>query len=278
MNDVIENFIITREWAIDLQYGLSQLAQLQLNTSLFGKTEKEPLHVKTIEHTGTVGFGQSGKTKVYNIKELGLIGPMIAEDQMCTYGIRSLANEIYDAYSDSNVDGILIIGNTGGGEAAAGKLLYSALKDANKPVVFHAQMLASGGIWGSLPATEIVGDIDGQFGSVGAYLSISKDVLKMLNDQVLMIYAKQSPRKNKVIKSLMDGQTLVAQEYVNELAQDFINLVKPKLNKDDPNYQYALEGDMFNAKQAKSLGLIDSIGTKNQALQRLVSHINYSKK
>ena len=265
------SFIQSRDWAIDFNFGLSQLSTVLLNMEL-GKIERPEIVSNSINVEGATSSNETSK----HIKVLSLTGAMFTEDQACSYGIRSLTKELYKAYNDTNVLGILIEGNTGGGESTSGHLLNSAIKDKNKPVVIHAQMLASAGIMGTLNATEIVADGEAaQFGSIGSYISIDTNVAKWLAENIDDLYAEQSTNKNYEIREYLKGNKVPLQNYVNKNAQHFIDAVTPKLKGNDAVKQTTVSGGMFYAQDAKRRGLVDSIGGRNYAINRIIQHSKY---
>lgn len=206
-----------------------------------------------------------------NIAMINFSGVMYTDDQYCgPRGIRSITEQLYAAYGDPSVNAILLIANTPGGQASAAKILRSAILDKNKPVVVFSQLLASGGVWATVDADEIVADIGSQFGSIGAYMSFDKEMVKYYIENIDDIYATQSEEKNYDIRQYMAGNKDPLQKTIDSLAKDFINLVKPKMKGTEENISKMLKGGMFPATFAKSVGLVSRIGTRNAAIERAV--------
>jgi protease IV len=267
-------------WAIDIAFGLSQLSTAIFNISngFDAKEIRDSFKSFDIEvvsdSRSDYGSGSSGGIGM--IKVIPLVGTMFTEDQACgPRGMRSIVNEIYSTYNNTNYKGILIQANTGGGQSSAGKMLDSALQDKNKPVVVHANMLASAGIMGTINATEIIGDVHGEFGSIGSYISIDKDLIEYYKEYVDDIYADQSSNKNLEFREYIKGNKLPMQDYINKNAQSFIESVRPRLKGSEAKIAETLKGGMYDSKSAKSRGLLDSIGTRNFAMQRLSAHAKY---
>jgi len=269
----ISALITGNEWVINQEWGLTELATIMLNAN---HTKKEISSINTLN--GLSVNGNNSSSQQYKIGVIQLQGVMITEDQSCgPTGIRTLRNELYKFYSDSNISGILIEANTGGGQASAAKMLNSAIIDRNKPVVVHAQMLASGGIWGTINVDEIIGDVGSTFGSVGAYTSIDKEMVKNYLNTIDDIYADQSSDKNKDIREYLLGNKEPLQQSVNKLADDFIKLVKPKLKGTNEEIAKVLKGGMFDSNFSLKTGLINRVGTRNLAINRVIQNIKYYK-
>lgn len=267
-------------WEIDFNFGLNQLANAIFNLSngFDTKLVRDSFNSFDIDPNNATSNsnGKGNSSNVGMIKVIPLVGTMFTEDQACgPRGVRSIVNEIYQTYNDPNYSGILIQGNTGGGQSSAGRILDSALMDKNKPVVVHATMLASAGIMGTLHATEIMGDVYSEFGSIGSYISIDKDLINYYKEAIDDIYAEQSSNKNLEFREYIAGNKKPMQDYINKNAQVFIDSVKGKLKGTEAVIAETLKGGMYQAKDAKRRGLIDSIGTRKQAINRLVSLIQY---
>lgn len=211
---------------------------------------------------------------------LQLSGAMMQDDFLSTKGMRSFADDIRKADQHPNIAGIIIEANTGGGELLAGQTLRNAIKDTKKPVLVYAHYLASAGVWGTLFADHIMAAGKGsEVGSIGVFTSVSKGFLSAYKDQVLSVYSKKSPNKNSTFRALLDGDTSVLQASLTEADEIFMADVQ----RNRPlagNVEDTLAGGMFFGSEAKARGLVDSIGTFNEAvaeIQRLIRTKNQTK-
>jgi ClpP class serine protease len=200
---------------------------------------------------------------------LKLSGAMQQEDFLSTQGIQTLAAQIRQADASPNIDGILIETNTGGGELLAGQTLRNAIKDTKKPVLVYAHYLASAGIWGTLFADHIMAAGKGsEFGSIGVFTQINKQFLGYYKEHVMAVYSRKSPNKNKDFRSLLDGDASVLEDSVTQADEIFMADVR----RNRPlagDIEGTLSGAMFYADEAKSRGLVDSIGTFADAVAQL---------
>lgn len=208
-----------------------------------------------------------------------LQGVMRANEGLSTRGIDSLVNELRQAYGDSRIEGAIIEANTGGGEVAAAQILRAAISSRTKPVVVHANLLASGGILSTLDADEIIAYDDlSQFGSVGIFISISKQFVSWYNENVDDIYSNKSPNKNKAFRDLLSGNRETIVDDLTRKDEMFMKAVQ-EARPLKGDIEETLSGSMFMAKDAKRRGLIDGIGDTAYAIERLKSHIaSYKRK
>ena len=202
----IQNYILSRTWAIDRLYGLSEFARFLFENQsglIPDYSEIRSRNAPIIMNNAYVFQGNAWNAKSSDIPEgsiikMSLSGTMIYEDGPCSYGIKSMVNTLYDVYNNSKIAGVMIEANTGGGESTAGTALMSAVADKNKPVVFHFHTLGSAGIMAALPSNEIIAATAmASAGSIGVFASISKELLKWYSENILDIYSDLSPDKNK---------------------------------------------------------------------------------
>lgn len=272
------NYLLCQDWMIDELYAIQQFNEVLFNMSLGHKIEKRNSIISFIDGNNIeVPTTNINSSESNSILVMRLSGAMTVNDQPCSDGIQTLSDNLYKAYSNKNISGILLDVNSGGGESTAGHILKQAISDSNKPVVVHGVTVGSAALLSTLPATEIVANGESaKFGSIGSFVSISKKFLEDYSKNFIDVYASSSPDKNKEIRQLFVGDSALLQKSVDKNAEVFQQEVQKYRNlKYDP--AKTLSGGMFEAKDAKKRGLVDSIGTRSYAIQRLRSHIKYIK-
>lgn len=286
------SMICSGNWHIDFFHGLSYFANYIEKNSLIETAsssaiikdiirEKETQGLKILTDNGFVSYKDKSGSFVdipkSTIAKIKLSGAMRLEDSLSTKGINSLSNEIEIAKYNSKIKGLYIEVSSGGGESLAGNKLYNVLKSFGKPIVSGAYVAASAAYKAILASNEIIGIGDtSEFGSIGSMASINKAFLKYIKENYVDIYSRLSPNKNKSIRELMesDDKSLVLDE-LDESVKLFQSLVIKErgLNPESSKTTEALKGGIYFAKQAKSIGLIDQIGTEDFAIKRLYSYI-----
>lgn len=204
---------------------------------------------------------------------LKLNGVMRANDGMSSRGVGSLIRDLNAAYDNQNIDGIIIEANTGGGESLAGTMLQSAIEESPKPVVVYAHMLASAGVRGTLAADEIIASGPGaQIGSIGTYITLDKDFARYYTRWYEDLYADKSTNKNKDFREYLKGNVEPLRQSINRSNDNFLKEVQQyrPLRGDVEN---TLSGELFYAKDAKSRGLVDGVGSFQYAVQRLSANV-----
>lgn len=200
---------------------------------------------------------------------LKLSGTMRLEDGMSSRGINSMAQDIQRANANPNISAILIEATTGGGESLSGQALKNAIKDSQKPVLVYAHYLGSAGVHGAIAADYIMAaGSTSSIGSIGTFVSINKKIVEWYNDNVDDIYSDASPEKNKEWREYLNGNKEPFVQLVKQDAINFQNEVRKYRNLTG-DVEHTLSGAMLPADLALERGLIDSIGTFQDAINML---------
>ena len=277
----VVNLIVSQEWAIDLGYGLSELNKFLFNLEAgvdYAELRKQSSKIEFFSNynplNGVEDFSSS--LPEGTVAKLNLTGVMRLEDGMCSQGIKSLSQDFYRAYGDTNIKAILLDVNSGGGDPQAGAELNATIGDRNKPVIVRTSFAGSAAVMGILQADEIIAASEfAKIGSIGAYSSISKEMLDYYKENVVEIYSDLSADKNAEFRDAVEGKYEKLKASLNSLAknfQDHVTRYRP-LSGSAETIAETLRGGMFEAVDAKNRGLVDSIGTQNYALKRVLSYI-----
>ena len=168
--------------------------------------------------------------------------------------------------------------NSGGGDPQAGSELSQALKRQNKTCGGEGfAYLCICLLYGVLNADEIIAASEySNIGSIGAFISVNSKFLKEYSEQIIDIYATNSPNKMMYL-GVLAGDYTAAQRSIDSLAQIFQNDVK-NTRKLSENILIPFSGVSGKPLEAKRGGLIDSIGSKNYAIKRIINYLNSKSK
>lgn len=295
-NRDIEAFLLSGNFEIEESWGFDQLVDYlnELNLLRAGADYKE-LGIGMRRHSArpSVISMVAGQPKVINDPEvlktaldtpagsfahLRLQGVMRSQDGASSRGINQLINDFHAANQNDNIHGILLEATTGGGESIAGTMLQGVIAESPKPVVVWTHFLGSAGVRGTLPADEIIASSDAaQVGSIGTFITLSKDFARYYTAYYDDIYADKATNKNRDFREFLKGNLQPLRDSVNRSNQFFLDEVARfrDLRRD---IEHTLSGEVFHAREAKSRGLIDGIGTFNYALSRLEANVKRRKK
>jgi len=207
-----------------------------------------------------------------------LHGSMLKYGNYCSYGCAEVADMIVDAANSPKISGILLDIDSGGGSVDAIAPLVNAIKysqSKGKPVVANCDLCASAAYYVACHCDEIIADntISSEFGSIGVMMSFI-DYAKYYENAGIKqhtVYSNLSDYKNASFEAAKKGEyEQIKSEELDPLAKRFQEAVKcTRGDKLDLKIEGIIAGRMFYAEQAKKNGLIDSIGNRDFAIQRV---------
>jgi protease IV len=209
-----------------------------------------------------------------NLQEIELKGPIMSSDD--------ILKQIDDAKNNEKIKGVLFSINSPGGGVAPSIDISYAIKDLSKtkPVlVYGGDVMASGGYYSAIYANKIMANPGSMIGSIGVIMEGAnmEPLFKKIGIDTQIV--KQG--KYKEIGTMSREWTPEERTELETLTRDTYDLfvkdvtVARKLNPKNMN-QYA-DAHVYSALRAKSVGLIDLIGTKQQAKEEIQKMSNVEK-
>jgi len=189
---------------------------------------------------------------------------------------QEIVEAIESAGKSSEVAGVLLEVDSGGGSAVASKEIYDALASLEKPsVAYLREIAASGGYYAASAADYVVANPNTITGSIGARATV-------INYEELFskLGLRQENLKTGELKDIGEGHRNLTQKereilgtLLNETFENFrSDLEKGRGGKlDKALFEQALDARILSAKQALQAGLVDEIGGRKQALKKAAS-------
>ncbi|MFA9191123.1 S49 family peptidase [Flavobacterium sp. FZUC8N2.13] len=209
-----------------------------------------------------------------SVAVIDMVGPIMKYGGMCSYGAEEIAMAMYAADRNPNIMGIVFNEDgPGGGVNAIGPFIQFG-KDKTKPVVAIADQCASLHYWAMCAVADhkmANNNVSAAFGSVGIVASFAdnREYLENLGYKFHDIYPPESEHKNLAVKLALEGKyEMITEEHLSPLAIKFQGGVRaacPNLKEEVG----VLTGKTFGADDALKYGMIDSIGSLDQAINRL---------
>lgn len=202
------------------------------------------------------------------------VGSMYKYGSWFNWGSDELVAYAREFDSHPNIIGQVWRDDSGGGTISSVGPYLEFLRYKRKPVVSLLDLCGSANYYKNCGTDYMMAenDVSSMFGSIGVMLQIL-DFTKMLEQMGIeehVIYADESDYKNKAFKLALEGKyELIKDEFLNPAAVRFQNHVKenrPGLNE---GVEGILRGKMFFAEEALEHGLIDSIGSLPEAIDRV---------
>ena len=174
----------------------------------------------------------------------------------------------------NKVRGVLLVINSGGGDANSTEILYNQLLKISekKPVYALIEGVgASGAYWLACSAEKIFAMRTSIVGSIGV-ISMSPDFSEFLeNIGIKMRINKIGKYKdmNSPFRNMTDEENKIYTGIMNDIYLAFRDEVKKRRNFTDEKLETIATGLVFSAEQAKENGLIDGIGNIDNVLDQL---------
>lgn len=215
------------------------------------------------------------KTKADKIAIINAIGPIMTGSSQSDFlsgevmGSTTMVKAIRQARDDATVKAIVLRVDSPGGSALASDLMWHELQTVKKPVIASmGDVAASGGYYISMGADKIFaepGTLTGSIGVVGGKLALEKLYAKI---GISMTVLQRG--KNGGVMSLTTPFTDSEKAAMHKLLEDIYGQFTGKAAKgrkmDIEKLQSLAKGRVYTGDQAKKLGLIDEIGTLDDAV------------
>ena len=199
---------------------------------------------------------------------LKMTGVMQTQDSLSTRGVATLCEDIRNCNADPSIGAIVLKVESGGGMSLAGQMLQGAIKDSHLPVVVHADFMASAAVRGTLQADHIMAAGPGtEVGSIGSMISIDKWWANYYKKNYDDLYSRKARDKNREWREYLKGNKGPLVDSATKDDEIFMQeVIEHRPLRGDTGK--TLRGGMFFAEEALERGLVDSIGTFNEAIIR----------
>jgi protease-4 len=211
------------------------------------------------ERTETVTVGSGGKLAVVELR-----GVITSSEDV----VRQLKK-----YRDSRgVRGIVLHIESPGGGVVASQEMYEEVRkvrDGGKPVVVSMGALAaSGGYYVACGATRLVanrGTLTGSIGVISEFLQL-KNALDKLGIDMKTIKAGKLKDAGSPTKKMTEEDQQYFQALMDEVHDQFKEVVTRERHLSPAKVRALADGRVFTGEQAVALGLVDTIGTFEDAV------------
>jgi protease-4 len=266
--------LLSSSWMLD-ESSKSALMPFLLGMIQGKEIPKDSFNATSFLFSDTLGnlSAQNDATEILqnSVAVVQIHHPIFKYDQQCgPKGTQTIIGQLKVFEANPNIVGVVLDFNSGGGQVSGTREFFDFVKNYSKPIGSFtndvigsaAYYMASGGnfITASKYA-DAIGSIGVMFSSVNLAGALEKQGGILIEE-----YSDLSPEKNKLSRALKEGKTdVLIKEYLNPAAEQFHADVLSVRNVNEK----ALKGDVFNPQKALKLGLIDSIGTLQNAIDKV---------
>lgn len=272
--------LINGRWFIDKPYGHSLLP------SLFSILEGKDISIKSGEREPDIfislkklnaplvaasGFDSGNNDSEY-VAVINLKDPIYKYSQECgPSGTKSKMQSMKSYAQDPNCIGVVLDIDSGGGQVSGTPEFYDYITSFKKPVVAYTDgLMCSAAYYIGSAASHIIAnkraDAIGSIGVMVSFIDFS-GIYEKQGAKLITEYATQSTEKNKAFEELLKGNPeLYIKTELDPIAEDFINDIKAVRPGVDPS---VFKGGTWNAQESLDKKLIDSIGTLQDAVNKV---------
>ena len=223
--------------------------------------------VSSSDNTVTTDFGYSYIGTLY-------IDGQIDEAGTGTYNHQYLLNAIDAMMNDSDNKGLILHVNTPGGSVYASDELYLKIKEyqeeTGRPVYSSMQSQAtSGGYYISASSDKIIANRNCWTGSIGVTMGTLMDVsglLEKLGIKTETITSGANKAMGSNMEPMTEEQREIFQSLVDDAYDQFVGIVAEGRDMSEKKVRKLADGRIYTARQALENGLIDQIGTYEEAI------------
>lgn len=201
-----------------------------------------------------------------NLAKIYLQGPIIDSE--------GIANQIDKIIDTPSIKGVLLIINSPGGSVSASVEISDMIAELKQkmPVITYVQgVMASGSYYAGMYADKIYANRGALIGSIGVIFNgfnIS-ELANKLGIQEQAIAAGEYKEIGTFTRKWTPEEKTFLKDLIDEEYNMFVSDVADARGLDVKASKEYANGKVFTAKKALKLGLIDTIGTQNQAIEML---------
>lgn len=181
---------------------------------------------------------------------------------------KQIIANIRECECSSNIGAIVVHIQSPGGLVVPCHEIYKALKDAKKPTVASLGALAtSGGYYVACACDRIVsnpGTITGSIGVIMSFPNVSEFIKKV---GVKLNVVKSRPHKDigSPYRDLTPEEKELLKSVVDDVYDQFVNVVIESRGMSKEKAFEIADGRIFSGRQALEVGLVDTLGTLQDA-------------
>ncbi len=213
-----------------------------------------------------IGLKNPNQDDYANLAKIYLHGPIVDSS--------NFYDQVKKIHANPNIKGVLLLINSPGGSVSTSIEISDMIKELNLkiPVVAYVQgTMASGSYYGGMYATKIIANRGALIGSIGVIFNgvdlaplMQKIGIQSQNITAGAYKEIGTPTRQWSMEEKKFLKQLIEEEY-----QMFIDDVVDARKLQKKDYKQFAEGKVFSAKHAKKIGLIDAIGSLDDAIEEL---------
>lgn len=187
-------------------------------------------------------------------------------------------DQIDEMMDDNDNEGILMILDTPGGGVYESDEVYLKLleykEETGRPVyAAMGSMAASGGYYIAAAADEIYANRNTLTGSIGVTMGTQFDIsgfLERYGIKTQNLVSGRNKAMGSMTEPLTEEQQAIYQSIIDDAYEQFVEIVAEGRQMPIERVKQLADGRIYTARQALDAGLVDAIGTEEEAVQDMM--------
>ncbi len=172
---------------------------------------------------------------------------------------------------DMSAKGLLLIINSPGGTFVSSKEIFDSIKNIGKRIptaVYMKEMATSGGYLVSLGAERIFSNQGTITGSIGVILQTAdmSELLKKIGVNPVIVKSGELKSVPNPLEKINQNQIQYVEKIISLMQKEFLNILKDTRDISSEVIDLVSDGRILTGGQAKSMNLIDEIGSERDAI------------
>jgi protease-4 len=191
------------------------------------------------------------------------------------YADRSFGRDLAELSDREEVKAFVLEIRSPGGSVGASQDLFGQIKrlreEDDRPVVaWIGDVGASGGYYVALGADSILALPGSMTGSIGVILQLphAEELLKKMGVGIEVVKSGEYKDMGSIARSLSEEERAVLEELVNDVYEQFVAAVVENRDLTREEVMRVADGRVISGKRAQELGLVDGLGTLQEAIDR----------
>ncbi|UCD34765.1 MAG: signal peptide peptidase SppA [Nitrospiraceae bacterium] len=182
-----------------------------------------------------------------------------------------IIDEIKKYAKDSSVKAVVIRVNSPGGAVAPSQEIYGEvlkLKEKKKVVVSMGAVAASGGYYIAAPADRIVANAGTLTGSIGVIMEIPNmsGLMEKIGVETQVVKSGRHKDIASAFRTMSPEEKEILQNVLDDVHDQFIRAVSEGRGISLNEVKQLADGRIFTGKMARDLGLVDELGSLQDAI------------
>ncbi len=180
-------------------------------------------------------------------------------------------SDLRAAAADPSIKAIVLLVDSPGGTVTGSAEIYEAIQEIDKPIVVSmGSLAASGGYYVSAPADYIFARPDTWTGSIGVISQIvtAEELINDLGVDVVIITSGENKAIGSPFRDMTAEQQAILQALVDESFADFVAIIVAGRGLSQGDVLELADGRIFSGRQAVANGLVDELGTRQDAITK----------